>query len=88
MDRFVLWNVAKLCSSATVGSSRGFGSKLFVRYFPFYEQAGLTVHISVFSFPSAAFEQKLLAYADDVNLLGDNIDTIKKNTKLKLNSMV
>jgi hypothetical protein len=22
---------------------------------------------------------KLLAYADDVNLLGDNIDTIKKN---------
>jgi hypothetical protein len=24
---------------------------------------------------------KLLAYADDVNLLGDNIDTIKKNTK-------
>jgi hypothetical protein len=22
-----------------------------------------------------------LAYADDVNLLGDNIDTIKKNTK-------
>jgi hypothetical protein len=23
----------------------------------------------------------LLAYADDVNLLGDNIDTIEKNTK-------
>jgi hypothetical protein len=24
---------------------------------------------------------QLLAYADDINLLGDNIDTIKKNTK-------
>jgi hypothetical protein len=25
---------------------------------------------------------QLLAYADDVNLLGDNIDTVKKNTKI------
>jgi hypothetical protein len=24
---------------------------------------------------------QLLAYVDDVNLLGDNVDTIKKNTK-------
>jgi hypothetical protein len=27
---------------------------------------------------------QLLTYADDVNLLGDNIDTIKKNSKVKL----
>jgi hypothetical protein len=26
---------------------------------------------------------QLLAYADDVNLLGDNIDAIKKNTNEK-----
>jgi hypothetical protein len=25
--------------------------------------------------------RRLLAYVDDVNLLGDNIDTIKKNTE-------
>jgi hypothetical protein len=24
---------------------------------------------------------RLLAYADDVNLLGDNIDTVRKNTE-------
>jgi hypothetical protein len=29
---------------------------------------------------------KLLVYADDVNLLGDNIDTIKKNTATLINA--
>jgi hypothetical protein len=29
---------------------------------------------------------QLLAYADDVNLLGDNIDTIKKNTEIVINA--
>jgi hypothetical protein len=29
---------------------------------------------------------QLLSYADDANLLGDNIDTIKKNTKTLINA--
>jgi hypothetical protein len=29
---------------------------------------------------------QLLAYADDVNLLGDNIDTIKKNTEIVIDA--
>jgi hypothetical protein len=29
---------------------------------------------------------QLLAYADDVNLLRDNIDTIKKNTETLINA--
>jgi hypothetical protein len=29
---------------------------------------------------------QLLAYADDVNLLGDNIDTIKQNTKILIDA--
>jgi hypothetical protein len=30
---------------------------------------------------------QLLAYADDVNLLGDNIDTINKNTKTLIDAI-
>jgi hypothetical protein len=29
---------------------------------------------------------QLLAYADNVNLLGDNIDTIKKNTEILIDA--
>jgi hypothetical protein len=29
---------------------------------------------------------QLLAYADDVNLLGDNIDTINKNTQILIDA--
>jgi hypothetical protein len=31
--------------------------------------------------PKLKWTHQLLAYADDMNLLGDNIDTIKKNTE-------
>jgi hypothetical protein len=30
---------------------------------------------------------QLLAYADDVNLLGDNIDTVKKNTDILIDAI-
>jgi hypothetical protein len=30
---------------------------------------------------------QLLAYADDVNLLGDNIDTVKKNTETLIDAI-
>jgi hypothetical protein len=29
---------------------------------------------------------QLVAYADDVNLMGDNIDTIKKNTEILIDA--
>jgi hypothetical protein len=31
---------------------------------------------------------QLTAYVDDVNLLGDNIDTIKKNTKILIDASI
>jgi hypothetical protein len=36
---------------------------------------------SVFLIPETKWTHKLLVYADGVNLLGDNMDTVDKNTE-------
>jgi hypothetical protein len=44
------------------------------------------LYILIFKFFDSRREDKILAYADGVNLLGDNIDTIKKNTEILIDA--
>jgi hypothetical protein len=41
----------------------------------------------VYFFIASGVGLQLLVYADDVNLLGDNVDTIKKNTQTLINAI-
>jgi hypothetical protein len=56
---------------------RCFIATAFQLCFKVYDLEGLEIHVGL----KLNGTHKLLAYADDVDVLGDNMDAIKKNTE-------